>query len=449
MTDRSSTSAQGNLLERRIRDLFESEIDADRFWAKKKNCKVFWKKGYFSKDRGRDIVFDVAIEVYLPEAREYSCLVLIECKNYTRSVPVDDAEEFFAKVQQVAAANVKAVIASTGSFQYGTREFAKSKGMGLMRYFGPEHFKWELKRSPSASARTASAEDAEFVASALSRDSFQSLAFDLYLQSPVRDTNSLWDFFEDLMLDALLTPEQARRISNRRSKLNSQVPFCEKDALESIALDVLSELNYSGGEVNLDLLCELESARTGLTVEKGVHALAGTPEPVLGRITFDPLVIQVYAVGPYHRGRDRFTLAHELAHHLLDHGRFMTRESCDDRDFALQRSPVVEGTDIARMEFQANFLAASLLMPRTHVFRDFHGLVRNLEISNRGFGPLYLDDQPCNLQSFDSVTGGLIQRYGVSRSAVKIRLESLGLLRDARRRAGLRPIQGILASLSE
>lgn len=66
MAAASSTHAKGNSLERRIRDLFQAEIDADRFWAKKPNCKVFWKKGYFSKDRGTEIVFDVAIELYLP-----------------------------------------------------------------------------------------------------------------------------------------------------------------------------------------------------------------------------------------------------------------------------------------------------------------------------------------------------------------------------------------------
>jgi len=157
MTVLRSTTEKGNALERHIRDLFQAEIDADRFWVKRQNCKVFLKKGYFSKDRGTEIIFDVSIEVYLPGAREYSSLVLIECKNYGHRVPVDDAEEFFAKVQQVAAANAKAVIASTASFQSGARQFAKSKGMGLIRYFSPENFKWELKRSPSGTARTTSA----------------------------------------------------------------------------------------------------------------------------------------------------------------------------------------------------------------------------------------------------------------------------------------------------
>ena len=249
------------------------------------------------------------------------------------------------------------------------------------------------------------------------------------------------------MLDSALTPEQVRRVSNPRNKLTNQVPFYEKDDLESAAIDTLTELGYSGGEVNLDQLCALEATRTGLVVQMGIS----TPDPdasasVLGRIVFDPLVIQVYAGDTFNRGRDRFTLAHELAHHLLNHGRYLVRESCDDNDFVLRRYAAIDGSDVARMEFQANYLAASLLMPRTHITEDFHRLVRTLDIADKGFGPLYVDDQPCNLQNFDAMTGKLMQKYGVSRVAAKIRLESMGLLRDARGRAGTRSIQGVLAA---
>jgi predicted helicase len=172
MKNSSSTTRKGDALEGDIHRLFQAEIEADRFWARKESCKVFRRKGYFSKDRGSEIVFDVSIELYLPGEREYSSLVLIECKNYGHSVPVDDAEEFFTKVQQVGAANAKAVIVSTASFQSGARNFARSKGMGLVRYFSAENFKWELKRSPSATARLATAESADLVEAALSQDNF-------------------------------------------------------------------------------------------------------------------------------------------------------------------------------------------------------------------------------------------------------------------------------------
>lgn len=429
-----SSTKKGNALEQRVRDLLQTEIDADRFWAKKSNCKVFWKKGYHSKDRGGDIVFDVSIEVYLPGAKEYSTLVLVECKNYAHSVPVDDVEEFFTKVQQVAAANAKAVVASTASFQSGSRAFAKSKGIGLMRCFEPGGFKWELRRSASASARSTSPDEAHLVEAGLSQQEFQSLAFDLYLQSPTRETNSLWDFFEDIVAGSGLAPLQIRKISNPRSKIANQVPFYEKDDLESRGAEILAELGYSGGLVALDALCEREAKRSGLTVNFQVPNPSGPAlNPALGRIQFEPLVIDVYAQESENPGRDRFTLAHELAHHLLGHGKYLVRESCDDSDFALQRRALVDGSDVARMEFQANFLAASLLLPRAHVIEDFSRALRSLDLVNKGFGHLYVDDQPCNLQNYEIVTGHLMRKYGVSRTAAKVRLEVMGLLRDARR----------------
>jgi Zn-dependent peptidase ImmA (M78 family) len=435
-----STTQTGNALERRVYDLLQAEIDADRFWAKKENCKVFWKKGYHSKDRADDIVFDVSVEVYLPGAKEYSLLVLVECKNYAHAVPVNDVEEFFAKVQQVAAANAKSVIASTASFQLGARTFAKSKGIGLIRCFDANEFKWELKRSPSASARSMLADEACDVGAGLSEQDFQSLVFDLYLQSPVRETNSLWDFFEDTALDSGVTSAQVRKISNSRSKIMNQVPFCEKDDLESRSSEILSELGYSGGIVSLDELCAREAKRVDLSVNFHVPVPADSLRPALGRIQFDPLVIDVYAYDIPNAGRSRFTLAHELAHHLLGHGKYLVRECCDESDFVLQHRTVVDGSDIARMEFQANYFASSLLLPRIHVIEDFRRLARSLDIVDKGYGYLYVDEQPCNVQNYEAVTSHLMGKYGVSRTVAKIRLEAMGLLSYARGQSGMRAL---------
>lgn len=61
MAAASSTHAKGNSLERRIRDLFQAEIDADRFWAKKPNCKVFWKKGSGALQIGRAVAIEAKV----------------------------------------------------------------------------------------------------------------------------------------------------------------------------------------------------------------------------------------------------------------------------------------------------------------------------------------------------------------------------------------------------
>ena len=433
----TSTTKRGDALEKLIYDFFAAEIAADRFFAKAECCRLRRKPKYFSRDRGSEITFDVSIEIFMPGAADYSTVFLIECKNYTHPVPVDDAEEFFTKVQQVAAAKAKAVIASTASFQAGAREFARSKGIGLIRYFSRTECKWELMRSPATGGGIDRLDDSTDVAAGLSQQAYKSDVFDLYLQSPQRETHSLRAFLEDMLLDEALSPAQIRRIVNPKGKDLDSAPFIEKDSLEEFASDVLAKLDYVSGAVPLNLLCEVEHKRCGLSVQLDLEPSEEYIErQVLGRISFQPLRIEVYRQSTLNAGRARFTLAHELSHHILGHGRYMTGEWCNASDFSLERSASIDGTDVARMEFQANYLAASLLLPRHNVINDFRGLVGGLKLSNRGFGPLYVDDQPCNLQNFEVVARHFTTTYGVSHTAATIRLESLGLLRDARRRRG-------------
>ena len=433
MTILSNSTKKGTEFEELIYRYFVAEIRNGRFFAKPQCCKVRRKPNYHSRDRSGDITFDVSIEIFLPGSAELSVVVLIECKNYTKPVPVDDVEEFFAKVQQVAPAKAKAVLASKAPFQQGTRKFAQAKGIGLLRYFSQDNCKWELRRSPSGSIRTGVAADISEVASGLTNPDHISEIFDLYLQSPTRDTNSLYDFLKDLLLDDALSPSQLREITNTRTKRSSIVPFIEKDDLENVATGVLQDISYISGKVPLQHLCEYEASRSGLIVNLNVKPrLEFAERQVLGRITFDPPKIEIYRQVNRTPGRARFTLAHELAHHLLGHGKFMRREYCQGKDFSLERLPTSEETDIARMEFQANFLASSMLLPKHNVIKDFRNQVDKLGLLNRGYGPLYLDKQPCNIQNFEQISAQFMRQYGVSRSAVTIRLKSLGLLHDVR-----------------
>jgi Zn-dependent peptidase ImmA (M78 family) len=434
----SSTTSRGIALENQIYEYFFNEIQAGRFWAKSECCRLKKKPRYHSRDRGGDITFDVSIEISLPGANEFSTVVLIECKNYTHSVPVDDAEEFFAKVQQVAAANAKAVLASTASFQQGTREYARSKRIGLLRYFDKKNCKWELYRSPSSCIRTTLSANASDVGHGLSVPDYHSKVFDLYLQSPIRDTNSISEFFGDMLLEDALSPVEIRKVVNARANQSDmqgdRVPFLEVNALENVADNIFHEISYHTGKVSLPRLCEYERIRSGLVVNLNVEASPYFVEmQVLGRINFDPLCIEIFRQTDSSSGRLRFTLAHELAHHLLGHGKYMLGEYCQDDDFSSKRGRALEGTDIARMEFQANFLAASILLPKHKVIEDFNALVQKLQLPNRGYGALYLDAQPCNIENYELVSAHFMREYGVSRAATTIRLQSLGFLQDGRK----------------
>ncbi len=119
-----STTSVRTAFEDRVYALLSKDISDGRFWAKSECCQIFRRKGYFSKDRSSEIIFDVSVEIRLPDQQTFSILVLVECKDYSSPVPVDDIEEFWAKIQQVAGANVKGMLASTNAFQSGTIAFA-------------------------------------------------------------------------------------------------------------------------------------------------------------------------------------------------------------------------------------------------------------------------------------------------------------------------------------
>jgi hypothetical protein len=57
-----------------------------------------------------------------------------ECEHYGHQVPVDDAEEFHAKLEQVGADKTKGTMITPVGFDSGTIEHARAKGIGLWRY---------------------------------------------------------------------------------------------------------------------------------------------------------------------------------------------------------------------------------------------------------------------------------------------------------------------------
>lgn len=66
-------------------------------------------------ERNKKIITDISIEIYIKNSKEYaeikpSIIIIIECKDYSNSLPVDDAEEFHAKLQQIGADNTKGII---------------------------------------------------------------------------------------------------------------------------------------------------------------------------------------------------------------------------------------------------------------------------------------------------------------------------------------------------
>lgn len=100
------------------------------------HCQVFKKKKYFSEKRKKDIIFDLSIEVKSPNSKRPTLLFIIECKDYaTKSIPVDDLEEFDSKIDGIKGVQTKGVFISSKSFQSGSIDIAETMGILIMNYY--------------------------------------------------------------------------------------------------------------------------------------------------------------------------------------------------------------------------------------------------------------------------------------------------------------------------
>ncbi len=107
-----STVAKGDALESQTFTLLKGELERGKLGIDSSSGRIFQKKGYYSKEREKEIIVDISIELWLPQAQNYSLLWVCECKNYNHPIPVDDVEEFKAMLDQIAGKNIKGVIAT-------------------------------------------------------------------------------------------------------------------------------------------------------------------------------------------------------------------------------------------------------------------------------------------------------------------------------------------------
>jgi len=426
------TTKKGNELEDKIYELFLDQILNGRFWAKKECCKIYQKKGYYSKDRKKDIIFDIAIEIFLPNQKSFSSLVLIECKNYNKKVPVGDVETFLMKCQQVSGGNVKAIVVSNNAFQEGAFDFSESKRIGLLRYYDRDNLDWVLTRSPSNLVTSSYALNESATAyRGLNSSDYESKYFDFYGYVNYQYTNSIKLFFDGLIeygQDECYV-EALSLIKTTEDKSDSLVNYVEEIEIEKICEELLSEIDYSIGKVPLDELCVFLTK----TYDLKVIETSELPDGVLGQISFDPLEILIQEGGE-NEAQKRFTLAHELGHFFLGHSKYMDGEKCNESSLDIDRTNEVGIKDIMRMEWQANQFASCLLLPKKQLAKSFLSIVERSELSNRGFGVLYLDNQQCNQDTYYRITTPLVKIYKVSRQAIKIRLKKLGFINESRKK---------------
>ncbi len=277
-----STYAKGDRFEEQVFDFLTREIGEGRFYFFRSDCcKIFRKKSYYSRDREDFIIFDIAVEVFLPGFDKPSLLVLIECKNYSGTVPVGDIEEFGSKISQVAGFNAKGIFASASAFQSGTLNIARNKGFSLLRYFDQSEFRWELPRALLTGARSARARKRAEIEHALTQPAFRPTVYSAYAVTPSGYTDGWEGIWKGLCLEDSFSEDELRLIRQPSPVVTPRVTFISKDRIESLAEHVLKSISYIRGAVDLAKLVAKENDANGLTV-----SFLDDSSSVLGSITF-------------------------------------------------------------------------------------------------------------------------------------------------------------------
>lgn len=126
--------SKGTTYEQDVLNKVQDELNRGNFGIDQNLSRVRHKPNYFSKDRNRHITFDISIEVSRKDAVKPYWIWIWESKNYSHTVPVDDVEEFHAKLSQVGADRTKGSMITPVGFDPGSVEFARSNGIGLWRF---------------------------------------------------------------------------------------------------------------------------------------------------------------------------------------------------------------------------------------------------------------------------------------------------------------------------
>lgn len=117
--------------------------------------------------------------------------------------------------------------------------------------------------------------------------------------------------------------------------------------------------------------------------------------------------------------RHNFTIAHELGHYFLRHELQNGSLICD-------RCSISEDiTDNNDIEQEANYFAASLLMPKEMFLNSYEIIMKKLD--RYRYKRLYVDNQQCNYKDWLTAVQYFYYDFRISIIALRYRLESLGL----------------------
>lgn len=387
-------------------------------------CRIYRKKGYFSAERGSDVVFDVVIELFRFGATAPHSYIVFECKNHKTNISDLRVREFSDKLSDLFRHSAKGILVITSKLQSGAESIATKRGMGIVKY---DRYGLDI----IAERRSNCVEKNSLRSQMLNNGQrARSLKFSAMLDSK---------YFAGIdELIAHLDPRDGDRLPGSSEK---KLPFLSTAQIRSEAGRILELVNYQTGAVDLPSVCKSLDIDLKFTDHSAVDCDGA---PILGTANFVHRLIEVNATNL--DTRDRFTIGHELGHFVLGHEAFLRSESVIERDLKVSERSIDENSHM-RLEYQANIFANELVIPHNQFLLRLDELRTELDFRDKGFGYIYVDDQPCNFVPFNALLSQLSTHFHVSKRAIEVKLARLQMLSDQRKAETMHTLGESLSNL--
>lgn len=385
-----SSVEKGDKFENRAHGLIVKAIEDDKFAFPLKYARVKQKAKYYSKKIEKDIVFDLAIEIWPPEAKNYSNLFLIECKSYSsKKVPIGDLRKFIHDVNDVAELNGKAVFITDSSYTDPSITLAKNTGMMIITV-----------------------------------DTDDSIDILLYKKNRIKnidkELNKIQKQFENFITAVFNSP----KITGLKKLSASSIERIANKILEEFNPNILKHYQ----KLNIEDFVDFFKEKYDLKFDFSKSLAENTSKETFGyfdvrnkEINIDRSIVNT--------DRFSFLLTHELGHFIL-HSKLKLNQKLynefEDSPYNIFTQKHTLKNDKHWVEWQANKFASSVLMPEKNIGLHLAFFQKSIGISK--YGHVYLDHQKVNREDFKRITHYLSDHFNTSKTSVIYRLEELKLI---------------------
>lgn len=204
--------------------------------------------------------------------------------------------------------------------------------------------------------------------------------------------------------------------------MSKRVPYLEKTVIEEAALALLHQFGYAQPPIpyeriierDLELILDIDNLKDRLGFDDVLGATYINDRKVVidSKVENDP--------------RFPFTCAHEIGHWVL-HRQFFEDDPKQQLLFEIRRPSVVcrKSQEKEPIEWQADYFAANLLMPRKLFCEYFQILCQKYSLSTNKSTWQIRDPA-----RFYSVVREIAEFFGTSKESVKVRIEELQMITE-------------------